>query len=434
MREKLFFTFILGILYSSCSPTKEEEEFIDLKQAPFTDMELVWSDEFNENRLDTMKWSTNYFSNLNMLDTNLVSKMKLGTLPQPTYTFTDKSIILYTDADSSTPGFEGNRKISSIQTYDWRDNKDLLNNRVGGYIEARIRRDASDDATKVNGAFWLDSPGPDLRYYYQQGTEIDSIKGIRPDGQVFEIDLCEYITTEIVLHGKVDEKAEFKHNIGHYIVDGNFKNRWTTHGIYWSPRGLKFYIDGVLVKEYWDKNNIKSPNHFMNIFLGAYGEDGKVTLEADYIRYFDWILKDNNLLPNGDFSYNEGLFPWEGEGTITTDMLYTDKNVLMLKSGESIEQYLFLPNSKSFNLDVSNRGDGLLTVDIDNIEQVTGKLETKERHGIVCRNEDRYCSDHFNFDTSYEPSDNMKTIIIRLTNTSLGTVYIENVSITKINS
>lgn len=145
-------------------------------------------------------------------------EFQTGTLPEPAIRFTGNSLILYTDNQNPAKAYwqSGGRKISSIQTYDWRSNKNLLGDKVGGYIEARIRRDATEDAQMVNTAFWFDSPGPDLKYYLQEGDIVNGVEGIRPAGQIYEIDMCEYLNTEIVLHGNVDSKVygrDVLHNI-----------------------------------------------------------------------------------------------------------------------------------------------------------------------------------------------------------------------------
>lgn len=125
-----------------------------------------------------------------------------------------------------------------------------MDNALGGFFEARIRRDADKDAKKVNVAFWFDSPGPDLKYYLEKGRHAFGMNGIRPRGQLFEIDMYEYLSAEIVLHGNVAPDGKFERNIGYYIHSGDFKGKWVTHSLLWTPAGLKFYIDGVLVKEW----------------------------------------------------------------------------------------------------------------------------------------------------------------------------------------
>ena len=71
----------------------------------------------------------------------------------------------------------------------------------------KVRRNSSGNPEGTNTAFWFDSPGPDLRYYLEQGTNLNGTEGIRPKGQLFEIDVFEYLNAQFVLHGHVDQKV-----------------------------------------------------------------------------------------------------------------------------------------------------------------------------------------------------------------------------------
>ena len=104
----------------------------------------------------------------------------------------------------------------------------------------------------------------------------------------------------------VDDNKVVEGNIGHYIHNGSFKGEWVVHSMLWSPAGLKFFIDGELVHQWWDKHDIKSPNHAMNLFLGAYGLKG-ATMEVDYVRCYQWALEKDNLLPNPGFEYSDAF-------------------------------------------------------------------------------------------------------------------------------
>lgn len=107
-----------------------------------------------------------------------------------------------------------------------------------------------------------------MRYYLEQGTNLNGTEGIRPKGQLFEIDVFEYLNAQFVLHGHVDQKGVFQRNLATHIAEGiDHINKWVTHGILWTPTSIKHYINGKLIKDYTDKHQIYSPNHFMNVFL-----------------------------------------------------------------------------------------------------------------------------------------------------------------------
>lgn len=388
-------------------------------------MTLVWNDEFNGTELDTAKWWDRYYSSLDWFNDEAREAFENKTLPTADYSFTGKSIILK-GTDKLYPGAK--RQISSIQTYNWETNTNMMNNELGGYFEARIKRNVGKKGDKVNLAFWFDSPGPDLKYYLEKGGQAFATNGIRPRGQLFEIDMCEYITTEIVLHGNVDSKGKFERNIGHYIHKGDFKNKWVTHSMLWTPAGLKFYIDGEQIAEWWEPNNIKSPNHAMNMFFGAYGIND-VTVEVDYVRHYQWQLEDKNYLPNASFEYSNLAFPWEGTGKVTHGDALSGQQALILNAGEYIEQLVYLDHSNRYWLEAWAKGGGLLAISVDNVEQVTAKSQGGSKVEVEVGKD--YAKTRMYFETNEEPVDNKKTIRLKLKNAGANTIYLDNLKIEK---
>ena len=387
-------------------------------------MELVWNDEFNGASLDTIKWWNRYFSSLDWFNAAALKAFKNREIPKCDYEMTGSSIILKA-TDKIYPGSD--RQISSIQTYNWDRNQDVVNNIVGGYYETRIRRDYGKKADRINLAFWFDSPGPDLKYYLEQGSKLDGVEGIRPRGQVFEIDLCEYITTEVVLHGNVDANGKFERNIGHYIHNGSFKGEWVVHSMLWSPAGLKFFIDGELVHQWWDKHDIKSPNHAMNLFLGAYGLKG-ATMEVDYVRCYQWALEKDNLLPNPGFEYSDALFPWEGTGLIEKAAARSGAHALSVSPGAFVEQYLYLDHSSDFQLSFWSKGDGALNVTVEDLLPVKGTAETQKKLVVKGGCAD-YVQTKMMFGTLPEAAQNKRTVKVIFENKGSSAVVVDDVCI-----
>lgn len=388
-------------------------------------MKLSWNDEFNGHSLDTAKWWDRYFSSLDWFQTEAYKAFKENMIPAADYEFTGSSIILRA-TDKLYPG--NKRQISSIQTYDWSSSANKMEGAIGGFFEARIRRDTGKKGDRVNIAFWFDSPGPDLKYYLEKGGHVDGTDGIRPRGQLFEIDMCEYITTEIVLHGNVKPNGQFERNIGHYIHKGDFKGKWVIHSMLWTPAGLKFYIDGKQITEWWNPNDIKSPNHAMNMFLGAYGIND-VTMEVDYVRHYQWDMEDENYLPNSGFEYSEKLFPWEGTGQIDQIQAYSGKHALKLAPGEYVDQYIYLDHSNQYELEFWSKGKGELTVRTENITQVSGLTESySESVFNTCTD---YSLQKMSFQSSAEPVDNKKTIKVSLRNTGNDNIVVDDIMVRK---
>lgn len=394
-------------------------------------MEVYWQDEFNDQLLNRNKWTTNYFSSLNYLNEKSKQEMLQNQLPQPAYTLDGSAINLYVNDTIPKRIFTegGNQKISSIQTYDWKTNENLLDNSKGGYFEVKVRRNRQGNPKGTNTAFWFDSPGPDIRYYLQEGAEVDGIKGIRPKGQLFEIDVFEYITAQFVIHGHVDTKGVFQRNLATHIAEGyEHVGQWVTHGVLWTPTSVKHYINGDLIKEYDDKNQIYSPNHFMNVFLGTYGSEGGVNMEVDYIRAYNWPLRDGNELPNPDFEGKAGLKPWEGEGTIAEGIGEKGSKALVLAQGKKIEQYIYLDPAQQFNLRYWGRG-GSIAVTVDDVKVVSGELSNLKQQTLELGKKGK--KQEINFVTGQEINPNKKIVRIAFTNTGKETIYLDNITVKK---
>lgn len=405
---------------------------IESSKAVPSGMELFWNDEFNDELLNRNKWSTNYYSNIDYLKKDNLSLMLQDSLPQPGMTFNGSSIDLFTNEAFPVKSFypESGRKISSIQTYDWRTNENHLDNSRGGYFEVRVKRGSSGNPKGVNTAFWFDSPGPDLKNYLQEGTELDGVKGIRPKGQVFEIDVFENLDAQFVLHGHVDKHGKFVHNLATHIAEGyTHVNNWVTHGILWTPNSIKHYIDGTLIKAYEDKSKVYAPNHFMNVFLGSYGAGGSVNMEVDYIRGYQWPLHGGNELPNADFEANTTLLPWEGTGALSATVKRNGNYGLALEPGQSMEQSVYLNNSTSYALKYWLKGEGRMELSIENLKPVKGKSENRFKQMSVGKL--TFNQHTLEFRTGKEYGNYMKTVKIKFTNIGKSTLIIDDLKVTK---
>ncbi len=422
--------------YTTKNWVLDDAELAELQRNPSSGavppgMEIFWQDEFNDQLLNRNKWTTNYFSSLNYLNKTSKQEMLDGQLPQPAYTMDGSAINLYINDTLPKRIFAegGNQKISSIQTYDWRTNENLLDNSRGGYLEVKVRRNRSGNPKGTNTAFWFDSPGPDIRYYLQKGSEVDGIKGIRPKGQLFEIDVFEYITAQFVIHGDVDEKGVFQHNLATHIAEGyEHVGKWVTHGVLWTPTSIKHYINGDLIKEYANKNNIYSPNHFMNVFLGAYGSEGGVNMEVDYIRAYSWPLKNENELPNPDFEAKGGLPPWEGEARLEVGSGEGGSHAAALPVGKQIEQYVYLDPQQAYLLEYWGKSSSIELV-IDDVTPVSGALTTIRRQPqLLSGNGSQH---RIAFNTGTEVAANKKIVRILFKNVGQETAYLDNITIEK---
>ncbi|SDC90363.1 glycoside hydrolase family 16 protein [Niabella drilacis] len=392
-------------------------------------MQLFWQDEFNDELLNRNKWTTNYFSSLNYFNEESRKEMLAGQLPQPAYRLNGQTINLFVNDSLPERLYtkKGNQKISSIQTYDWQTNENLLDNSRGGYFEVKVRRSKTGNPKGLNTAFWFDSPGPDLRYYLEQGTVVDGIKGIRPPGQVFEIDVFELLNAQFVLHGQVDKNGKFVHNLATHIAKGyTHENNWVIHGMLWTPTSIKHYINGHLIAAYTDKHKIYAPNHFMNVFLGTYGSLGNVNMEVDYIRYYQWPLTNGNELPNPGFEDSGSLAPWEGTATLAAAAGRNKTTGLQLTPGQKIEQYLYLSNNTLYTLEYWLQG-GTASAGIENVTMVTGDLSpvaSQEKRG-----KRTFAKNHMDFRTGAGQDHHKKTIRLAIENTGNTTIMLDDITI-----
>lgn len=415
----------------------DSEELKELQTDPSSEavpkgMQIFWQDEFNDSLLNRNKWTTNYFSSLNYFNQTSRKEMLEDSLPQPAYILNGRTINLF--VNDSLPARlytrNGNQKISSIQTYDWRTNENLLDNSRGGYFEVKVRRSKTGNPKGVNTAFWFDSPGPDLKYYLEQGSEVDGVKGIRPPGQVFEIDVFELLNSQFVLHGQVDKNGKFVHNLATHIAKGfQHENNWVTHGMLWTPTGIKHYINGRLMGEYTDKHKIYSPDHFMNVFLGTYGSQGGVNMEVDYIRYYQWPLKEGNELPNPGFEDGGDLSPWEGDGTWVKDGGKNKTAGVLLQPGQKTEQYVYLNNDTDYRLEYWHCGRSRIGVSVENVEAVNGALTLIDKKENTGKKD--FIMDEMNFHSGKAFGNDMKTIRVFITNEGSSDIFIDDVTIKK---
>lgn len=176
-------------------------------------LRLVWSDEFDGDRLDMTKWDYRY-TGKRRLGYNSPESISVssGTLKIKVYKMSDR----YLAGMIGTQGkYEG---------------------RFGYYeIRARLPR-----AMGLQTAFWLQSP--------TYGAEIGN-----PEGSGTEIDVVEYIKSRPgELHftnhwdGYGSARKSSSMSVKYPpIEDGN----WHTFGLRWSTNSYKFFVDGILMHE-----------------------------------------------------------------------------------------------------------------------------------------------------------------------------------------
>jgi hypothetical protein len=399
-------------------------------------MRLFWQDEFNDALLNRNKWTTGYYSTIDFRNGDNRSALLNDTLPQAGYIMTDSTINIVTNDTLPRKFFSPRTKISSIQTYNWSTDENLLDNSRGGYYEVRVRRNNTPSALdRVNCAYWFDSPGPDLKYYMEQGDTAYGVTGIRPHGQAFEIDVFEEngrqrTTTPFTIHGNVAKDGTFLGHLTTFNGAGDFQNKWVVHGLLWTPRSIKYYINGVLQKQWTGM----SPDHFMNVLLGVYGTwtygSGKsANMEVDYIRGYQWPLVNGNELPNPGFEYDSTPAPWEGSATVSAVAGKSGHYGAVLAPGQSLYQYVYLNNGNKYRLSYWMKGKGSLRVSVENTAAVSG--DALNNYQDSASPSAAYTRAKLDFTTASAYRSNMQTVKVTFVNNGPNTITLDDLALVK---
>lgn len=222
------------------------------------DYQLIWSDEFKSDYLDTEKWNYRY-----------LGKRKLGYTTKESISVGDGTlkIIIYKDENRYCSGM-----ISTQDKFEARY----------GYFEIKAK------LPKVKGpqsAFWLQSSN--------FGRHIGN-----PEVSGMEIDIMEYVKTR-------PSKIHFSSHWDGYgqdakkdIVSVDYANitdgGWHTFGLLWEPNVYKFFVDGKLM--HTKKSPISHVDQYLVLSaeIGAWGggieaiaqEKLPAQFEIDYVRVY----------------------------------------------------------------------------------------------------------------------------------------------------
>lgn len=219
--------------------------------------QLVWSDEFDGDRLDLGKWSHRY-----------PGKRKLG----------------YSTSDSVSVS-NGTLKIAAYKR-DGRYWAGMIGTQGKfearfGYFEIRARM---PKATGLQAAFWLQSPS--------YGAEIGN-----PEGSGTEIDVVEYIKIrpgELHFTNHWDgygsaRKSSTKSVRYPKIEDGD----WHTFGLRWASGSYEFFVDGVRMHEMRTAISQVSEYIVLSLEVSQWAGGGEMVdgdlpdqLEVDYVRVY----------------------------------------------------------------------------------------------------------------------------------------------------
>jgi len=166
----------------------------------------------------------------------------------------------------------------------------------------------------------------------------------------------------------------------------------------------------------------------LNVFLGAYGSEGGVNMEVDYIRAYNWPLKDGNELPNPDFEGKAGLAPWEGAAVIEEGRGEKGSKAVVLAPGQKIEQYVYLNPQQDFKLGYWSKG-GKVQAEVDDVAVVTGRLSTLKT--LIADSGKRGGKQAVDFVTGKEINPNKKIVRIGFINIGTEKALLDNITLKK---
>ncbi len=226
------------------------------------DWKLVFSDEFNDNKIDTTKWTIekNQKKRVDVMlyaDENQVEE-KEGKV----FIYYRKSAI--NDTTYMAGRFNSQRKYAP--TY--------------GYFESKIH------LVKPNGyqmAFWMMPEGEGMKSTQQpegtanDGAEIDIVEGNKLDAY------------SNGLHWDGYAKPAHKSNGALTKMPSIHESEYHIYGFEWTPTYLKFYYDGQLVREMTDPKLIPQVAHFIYFSGSCFGKS-------------DWVngdVRTNEFIQNG---------------------------------------------------------------------------------------------------------------------------------------
>jgi hypothetical protein len=222
---------------------------------------LVFSDEFNDNTIDTLKWNV---ENTSRKRTDLLLLADEQQVEEK-----EGNIFIYyrklMSADTTYLAGRFNSKGKYAPTY--------------GFIETRMH------IVKPNGhqmAFWMMPEGNGMKA--PQGVD-----GTANDG--CEIDIVEGTKANAYssgLHWDGYGKPAHKSNGALVKAPGIHDQEYHVYGFEWSPTFLRFYLDGRLVREMIDPKLIPQVSHFIYFSGSCFGENN--WLDGD-IRKNEFIQK-----------------------------------------------------------------------------------------------------------------------------------------------
>ena len=206
------------------------------KQIDLNQFNLVWQDEFNGDKLDTNKWSYEWW----------VTERKGGYWHEDMVSVRDGNLVI------SAQYFD--HPLENRYYEQWHDSINFKPYKAGWYTGQVVTRDKYEQkygyfevrcilpaATGMWSAFWMMNDGVfNVDGSGKDGTEVDVFESFYYKDNKIGIDA---ISTGIHYDGYgADEKGD---SIGKVFIENNPYEDFNTYAVEWSPTEYIFYINGV---------------------------------------------------------------------------------------------------------------------------------------------------------------------------------------------
>jgi beta-glucanase (GH16 family) len=241
---------------------------------PKGQFELVFSDDFNGNTLDLQRWTTCYWWVKDGC-TNLGNNELEWYMPQNVSVADGK--LLLTARREDVVGWEGRifPYTSGMVT-------------TGRYYEedpSAVRFDA------VRGIFEMRAKVPSGQGLWPAFWMLPSSRESKPEIDIME--LLGHRPEQLELHFHYRNDAGDSRNVGHKVRTSDLSAGWNTDGVEWSAQQIVWYLDGVEVWRYGDRQRIPDEPMYMLLNLAVGGDwpgapdattKFPAVMEVDYVR------------------------------------------------------------------------------------------------------------------------------------------------------
>lgn len=205
------------------------------KEIDMSKFDLVWSDEFDADSLDSEKWGYSWW----------ITERKGGYWHEDMVSVRDGNLVI--SAEYKSEPLENRYYDEFHETVDFKPyKKGWYSGKVTtlgkyeqkyGYMEARCILPASSGMWSAfwlmnDGVFNIDSSGKD-------GTEIDVFESMSYDTHRFGLD-----KVSVNLHFDGYEKDHRSEHVGNFFIENNPYKEYNTYGVEWNENEYIFYING----------------------------------------------------------------------------------------------------------------------------------------------------------------------------------------------